>query len=82
MHNKINYYIPKRAITAKDFTISLKNLFIYNLIKDQDIIRKDFKSKAIILLIKHLDLNNQCKWLDAKYFHDYEKKVKMENNKD
>ena len=29
-----------------------------------------------------MDLNNQCKWLDAKYFHDYEKKVIMENNKD
>ena len=81
LHSKINYFIPKRATTAKDFTTSLKKLFIYNLIKGQDIIRKDFKSKAIILLIKDFDLNNQCKWLDAKYFYDYEKKVIMENNK-
>ena len=29
-----------------------------------------------------MDLNNQCKYLDAKYFHDYEKKVIKENNKD
>ena len=81
LHSKINYYIPKRATNAKDFITSLKKIFIYNLIKGQEIIRKDFKSKAIMLLIKDLDLNNQFKWIDAKYFHDYEKKVIMENNK-
>ena len=74
LHIKINFYIPKRATELKDFITSLKKLFLDKLIKSKGIIRKDFKSKALINLIQDLDLNSHCKWLDAKYFLDYEKK--------
>ena len=44
----------------KDFVSSLKKVFIDNLLKTKNIIRNDYKSQAIINIIKDLDLNNEC----------------------
>ena len=54
---------------------SLKKVFIDNLIKSKNIIRKDYKSQAIINIIREFKLNIECKWIDEKTFFEYEKKV-------
>ena len=43
-------------------------------IKIENIKRYDKKTRAIILIIDELNLNNEFKWIEGKVFKEYEKK--------
>ena len=51
-------------------------------IKIENIKRYDIKTRAIILIIDELNLNNEFRWIEGKVFKEYEKKILKEKNKD
>ena len=81
LHSKINKYLPRNHTSAENFVITMKKVFIDNSIKNNNIIRYDIKTRAIIQIIKDFDLNNETKWIQYKDFKNYEKNcIKNINN--
>ena len=74
LHRKINYYLPKNYTTAENFCKAIKKLFLDNLIKQTNISRNDYKTRAIIDIISDMKLNEEPKWIDIKLFKDYQLK--------
>ena len=56
INSKLNYYLPKRATNNKDFVESISKIFINNNIKKTNIIRYDYITRAMLLIIKELRL--------------------------
>ena len=54
LHNKINYYLPNKKITYNNIFIFIKNIFINYEIKYNNLIMKDFVTKALISYSKTL----------------------------
>ena len=79
-HRKINYYLPKNATTPKNFSKAIKKLFLDNLIKLSNILRNDYKTRAILEIISEMNLNEEPKWIDSKIFKDYQLKIIRKNN--
>ena len=68
INSKLNYYLPKRATNNKDFVESILKICINNNIKKTNIIRHDYITRAMLLIIKELRLNENPKWIS---YEDY-----------
>ena len=68
---KLNYYLPKRATNNKDFITSLSKIIINNIIKKSQIIRHDYISRSMIMMINNLKLNENPKWISYDEFYKY-----------
>ena len=71
INSKINLYLPKKPTTNLNFIKSLKNILIKDELRVKTIIRKDFKARIILEIIKKLDFKNNLKWLtydDINYY--------------
>lgn len=75
LNRKINYYIPKKSTNCESFYNSIKKIFLNNLIKSDNIIKKDYKTRALISIINDLKLNNNYQWINFKIFKEYEMKI-------
>lgn len=82
LNRKINYYIPKKAANCESFYNTIKKIFLNNLIKSDNIIRKDYKTRALILIINDLKLNDNPQWIDIIIFKEYEMKIIKSFNED
>ena len=51
-------------------------IFINDIIKDNETIRHDYKSKSILLLIDKENVNKKFKWFDNDTFENYENIIK------
>jgi hypothetical protein len=51
LHSKINYYLPKYKTSILDFTNIMQNIFINDMINNEEIIRYDYKTRALQYLI-------------------------------
>ena len=74
LHGKISFYLPKHSATALNFIDAIKKVLLDDKIKIENIKRYDIKTRAIILIIDELNLNNEFKWIEGKVFKEYEKK--------
>jgi len=63
IHGKINYFLPKKITNQNSFIKSIKNIFINDFINNSSIIRYDYKTKGMILLIEKENINNEFKWI-------------------
>ena len=81
LHSKINKYLPKNYTSPENFVVAMKKIFINNNIKNNNIKRYDIKTRALIQIIKDLDLNNEYKWVEYKTFKNYEKQIIKNLNK-
>ena len=76
----ISKNIPKSVLSFNDFIFSMKNLIIYNEIKEQNIKRKDYISKAIINISLNTKENNLT-WINyAEFKSEIYKIIEKENN--
>ena len=81
IHGKINYFLPKKITNQNSFIKSIKNIFINDFINNSSIIRYDYKTKGMILLIEKENINNEFKWITHYLFKKYlEEVMKSENN--
>ena len=71
LHGKINYYLPKHTTNRINFINTLKNIFINDTCNNNTIIRHDYKTKAMILLIEKENINNEFKWISFDIFKKY-----------
>ena len=71
IHSKINYFLPRHISTEYNFINTLNNVLISNHINNSNIIRKDFKSRSLINLIKNESINQKFQWLDNSLFKQY-----------
>lgn len=71
INSKLNYYLPKRATNNNYFLKSLGKVLLNNKIFNNNIIRKDYKTKILNKLIEDEDFNNNLKWVDYKDFIKY-----------
>ena len=83
IHGKLNYFLPKKITNQNSFIKSIKNIFINDFINNSSIIRYDYKTKGMILLIEKENINNEFKWITYDLFKKYLNEVmKSENNKE
>lgn len=68
---KLNYYLPKRATNNKDFVASISKIIINNNIKKSQIIRHDYITRSMIMMIKNLKLNENPKWISYDEIYKY-----------
>ena len=61
LHGKINFYLPKHLATALNLIDAIKKVLLDDKIKIESIKRYDIKTRAIILIIDELNLNNEFK---------------------
>ena len=80
IHAKLNYFLPRHITNQFNFINSLKNILINNAFKNSDIVRKDYKTKSLLLLIDKENLNENFKWIDYNTFKIYLKKIVNNNN--
>ena len=80
IHSKLNYNLPKHKTTKLDFIKSIENILLNDLIKKEEIIRNDFKTKTYLILIKKEKLNDTFKWIEYKKFNNYLREVKKLTN--
>ena len=57
-----------------NFIDAIKKVLLDDKIKIENIKRYDIKTRAIILIIDELNLNNEFKWIEGKVFKENEKK--------
>lgn len=62
-HGKLNYFLPKKITNQSNFIKSIKNIFINDTINNNTIIRYDYKTRGILLLIERENINNDFKWI-------------------
>jgi hypothetical protein len=58
IHAKLNYFLPRHIANQYNFINSLKNMIINDTFKNSDIVRKDYKTKSLLLLIDKENLND------------------------
>ena len=63
IHQKLDYYLPKRKTTPLDFIKSVRNCFINFDIKNTEMERFDIKTRTIISIINGEKLNEKFKWI-------------------
>ena len=71
INSKLNYYLPKRATNNKDFVESISKICINNNIKKNNIIRHDYITRSMLLMIKDLNLNENPKWISYEEFYNF-----------
>ena len=74
INTKLNYYLPKKATDNKNFVDSLTKVLINNMFNNKDIIRHDYVTRAILLMIKELNLNKNFKWITYNEYIKFQKK--------
>ena len=81
IHGKLNYYLPKHITNSFNFINAINNIFVNDVLNNNNIIRHDFKTKALLLLIENENINNNFKWISYEQFKYYLNKViKGEND--
>ena len=55
----------------KFYATNNKKLFLDNSIKQSNVLRNDYKNRAILEIISEMNLNEEPKWIDSKIFKDY-----------
>ena len=68
IHSKINYYLPKKSTNIKDFILCLTKIFINCNNIENNLIKHDYISRTLLILIKKYDLNKNPKWIT---FNEY-----------
>ena len=82
INSKLNYYLPKRATNNKDFVESILKICINNNIKKTNIIRHDYITRAMLLIIKELRLNENPKWISYEDYYNFLKIIIKTNYHD
>ena len=59
----------------------IKKVLLDDKINIENIKRYDIKTRAIILIIDELNLNNEFRWIEGKVFKEYEKKILKEKKR-
>ena len=75
INSKLNYYLPKKSTNNIDFLNSIMKLLSNSILNDKNIIRHDYVTRSIILLIEDLKFNDNLKWLNYDDLNSYLKKV-------
>ena len=76
--SKLNYYLPKKVTNNYSFIKSITKVLINDSLKDFINYRKEYKTKALLNLIKDLDFNNNIHRINYDIIQKY---VKLEINK-
>lgn len=71
IHGQLNSYLPKHNTNAFNFINSINNLFLNDSIDNSSIIRYDFITKSLLLLIEKENLNIEYNWFDFIKFKHY-----------
>jgi len=79
IHQKLDYYLPKRKTTPLDFIESVRNCFINFDIKNTEMERFDIKTRTIISIINGEKLNEKFKWISLDDYKRYLKNIINEN---
>ena len=74
INSKLNYYLPKRTTNNYDFIKSIGKVLLNNKILNNEINRKDYKTKSLIKLIEDKDFNENLEWIN---FNDFKKYIKL-----
>ena len=59
IHGKINYYLPKHITNVFNFLNCINKIFLNDTIDNNTIIRHDYITKSLLLLIDKENLNNK-----------------------
>ena len=71
LHGKLNYYLPKHTSNQYNFINSLNNVFVNDAINNNNIIRHDYSTKSLLLLIEKEKINEEFKWITFEKFKYY-----------
>ena len=79
INSKINYNLPKKVSNPEIFINCISKFILNEDLKTDKLIRRDYITKAIILLIKELNFNENLKWIPFEDFMKFQKKCINEN---
>ena len=79
---KINYYLPKKSTDNKDFLDTISKVIINNSFNNNNIIRHDYITLAIILMINNLKLNENVRWINYEEYLTFQKMIINANMND
>jgi len=82
INSKLNYYLPKKSTNNIDFLNSITKLLSNSILNEKNIIRHDYVTRSILLLIEDLNFNDSLKWINYDDLNSYLRKVinKFEKN--
>ena len=76
IHFRINYYLPKHKYNKHNFIKCIENIIYHDIIKNNDVIRHDYKTKGLLLIIEKEKINKDPKWFNYETFQNYFDKIK------
>ena len=76
IHSRINYNLPKHKYNKQNFIKCIENIIYNDMIKDNDIIRHDYKTKGLLLIIEKENINKEPKWINLETFQNYFDRIK------
>ena len=68
---KLIYIYQKKATNNLNFVKSLIKVLINDDLRDKKIIRKDFKTRTLLCIIKDFDFNKNMKWISFEEISNY-----------
>jgi hypothetical protein len=74
------FNLPKRVTNNKDFVKCISKILYIDSFENKTVKRKDYKTKALLKLIKDENLNSNLKWVSFEGFCKYLKLVIQDEN--
>jgi len=76
IYSRINYYLPKHKYNKHNFIKCIENIIYHDSIKNNDVIRHDYKTKGLLVIIEKEKINKDPKWINYETFQTYFDKIK------
>ena len=77
VNSRINSYLPKHKYNKLNFISNcIENIIYHDSIKNNDAIRHDYKTKALIVIIEKENMNKEPKQIFYETFKKYFEKIK------
>ena len=76
IHSRINYNLPKHKYNKQNFIKCIENIIYNDMIKNNDVIRHDFTTKGILLIIEKENIKKVPKWINLETFQNNFDKIK------
>ena len=80
VNSVLAFNLPKRVTNNKDFVKCISKILYIDSLENKTVKRKDYKTKALLKLIKDENLNSNLKWVSFEGFCKYLNLVIQDEN--
>ena len=80
VNSVLSFNLPKRVTNNKDFVKCISKILYIDSLENKTVKRKDYKTKALLKLIKDENLNSNLKWVSFEGFCKYLKLIIQDEN--